>query len=195
MEYVLFIALAIGAVVLIVLLIKKAVSALWEYIMVLLGVALIIGSIIATVNGFTFAIIGIVFGISLTVMAIKNLPRRGRSHRSSSSSSSSSSNYSSDDDYDSGYKSPSHYASDLAFYTKNALVGKGIDIIYTSCDYNAYNDSIELTVHFFVNNKEYISKVHDDEDSIMRDLKSAVQYAINQTKCPYEVSYRAVCDD
>ena len=100
------IILIIGALILIVLVVKKVVSALWDWILALVGIAIAGFCIMATASGFFPAIIGIIFGVGLTISSIKNIAGdfkyRSGGHSSShssrgSSSGSSSSNYSDND--------------------------------------------------------------------------------------------------
>lgn len=78
------------AVVLIVLAFKKLYNAFFNYIWMLIGVAIAIFGIVATVNGVIFGLLGIPFGIALAWRAWGNIRDEHRSSFSSSSSSSSS---------------------------------------------------------------------------------------------------------
>lgn len=76
------------AVVLIVLAFRKIYDTFFNYIWMIVGVAIAIFGIIAAVNGVIFGLLGIPFGIALAWRSLKSIRSE---HRSSSSSSSSSS--------------------------------------------------------------------------------------------------------
>ena len=103
------IILIVAALVLIFLVVKKIVSALWDWILALVGIAIAGFCILATANGFAPAIIGIIFGVGLTISSIRNIASdfkyssKGRgSSRGSGNSGGSSNDY---DDDDSGLTS------------------------------------------------------------------------------------------
>ena len=85
------IVLCVVAIFLGFLVIRKVVSALWNYIMILLGLAIAIFCTVATFSGFIPAILGIVFGIALAVTSFGYARGKTPSHSSGGSYSSSSS--------------------------------------------------------------------------------------------------------
>lgn len=98
------IIILVVAVVLIVIAFRKIYNAFFNYIWMLVGVAIAIFGIIAAVNDVIFGLLGIPFGIALAWRSLKNIRSEHRSKRSSSSSSSSPKRYSHPtppaDDYD-----------------------------------------------------------------------------------------------
>lgn len=88
------IIILVVAVVLIVIAFRKIYNAFFNYIWMLVGVAIAIFGIIAAVNDVIFGLLGIPFGIALAWRSLKNIRSEHRSKRSSSSSSSSPKRYS-----------------------------------------------------------------------------------------------------
>lgn len=66
------ILLCVGAIALIIFVVKKVVSALWYYIFIVLGIAIAIFGLIATFSGFILGLLGVPFGIALAFTSYKN---------------------------------------------------------------------------------------------------------------------------
>lgn len=83
------IILGVFAVVLIYVVLKKIINAIWFFLMMLLGIGIAIFSLVATISGFIPAILGIVFGLALAGTSFGSMRGHYSGHSSSSSSSSS----------------------------------------------------------------------------------------------------------
>ena len=66
------IILCVGAIALIIFIVKKVIDTFWYYIFMGLGVLIAVLGLIATFNGLFLGLLGIPFGIALTVTAYKN---------------------------------------------------------------------------------------------------------------------------
>ena len=134
------IILGVFALALIYVVLKKIINAIWFFLMTLLGLAIAIFSLVATISGFLPAILGIVFGLALAGTSFGSM-RSGSSGRSSSHSSSSSS-------YSSGSRFNSA-AVESAVSCFDVFAGLGGGTVY--CDYAiAHEASREAEVYFKV---------------------------------------------
>ena len=172
------IILCVVAVFLGFLVIKRIVSALWNYLMILLGLAIAIFCLVATISGFIPAILGIIFGIALAGTAFGYV--RGKTPSYSSSSSGSSSSYSSE---------PTSGAVENLILCFDVFAGLGGGTLY--CD-RAYvsKGSQTIEVHFYIKDifgittqrevEELVEKAHQEVASMVQS--EWPHYSV-KTKC------------
>ena len=173
------IVLCVVAVVLGFLVIRRVVSALWNYIMILLGIAIAIFCLVATISGFIPAILGIVFGLALAGTAfgyVRGKPSsRSSSHYTSSSSSS--------------YDEPTEGAVHNLILCFDVFAGLGGGTVYYDHGYVS-RSSKTIEVSFYINGIWGItteSELKELVNNALNEVASKVQdewphYSV-KTKC------------
>ena len=176
------IILGVFALALIYVVLKKIINALWFFLMMLLGVAIAIFSLVATISGFIPAILGIIFGLALAGTAFGSMKGGSSGHSSSHGSSSGSYSSSSGGDFNS-----SAVESEVCCF--DVFAGLGGGTVY--CDYAiAYKGSNTAEVYFKIRgiwgittSREVQELVNEAHKQVANKVQNRWPYVSVKTKC------------